>query len=90
MSSQAEHRDRQTHRNDLARDRRLIDIDWQRMGFTSPQLLKEGASIIASVDRLLGRSWDPKRLARWEGLLDDSLFRPTGRLRAMRCWQRAM
>ena len=78
------------HRNDLTRDRRLIEIDWQRMGYTSPQLLNEGASIIASADRLLGRSWDRKRLARWEALLDDSLFRPTGRLRAMSRWQRAM
>jgi very-short-patch-repair endonuclease len=42
------HRDRQTHRSDLARDRRLIEIDWQRVGFTSPQLLHEGGSIIAS------------------------------------------
>jgi hypothetical protein len=40
--------------------------------------------------RLLGRSWDRRRLARWEALLDDSLFRPTGRLRAMSRWQRAM
>jgi very-short-patch-repair endonuclease len=84
------HRERQVHRNDLARDRRLIEIDWQRMGYTSPQLLNDGASIIASVDRLLGRSWDPKRLAHWEALLDDSLFRSTGRLRAISRWQRAM
>jgi very-short-patch-repair endonuclease len=84
------HRDRQVHRNDLARDRRLVELDWQRMGYTSPQLLNEGASIIASADRLLGRNWDPKRLERWEGLLDDSLFRSTGRSRAMRRWQRAM
>ncbi|HET6758171.1 MAG TPA: hypothetical protein VFH20_02735, partial [Propionibacteriaceae bacterium] len=84
------HRDRQAHRNDLARDRRLVEIDFQRMGFTSSQLLHEGASIIASADRVLGRSWNPKRLERWEALLDDSLFRPAGRLRAMGRWQRAM
>jgi protein subunit release factor B len=30
------HRERQVHRNDLARDWRLIEIDWQRMGYTSP------------------------------------------------------
>ena len=65
----------------LTRDRRLIEIDWQRMGYTSPQLLNKGASIIASVDRLLGRSWDRKRLARWEARPNDSLFRSTGPLR---------
>jgi very-short-patch-repair endonuclease len=84
------HRDRQMHRSDLARDRRLIEINWQRMGFTSVQLRHEGASLIATVDRLLGRRWDPRRLARWEALLHDSLFRPAGRARALRHWSRAM
>jgi hypothetical protein len=84
------HRDRQMHRSDLARDRRLIEIDWQRVGFTSPQLLHEGASIIASADRLLGRTWNPQHLAGWEALLEDSLFRSAGRSRAARRWQRAM
>jgi very-short-patch-repair endonuclease len=84
------HRDRQMHRSDLARDRRLIEIDWQRVGFTSPQLLHEGASIIASADRLLGRTWNPQRLEGWEALLKESLFRPAGRSRAARRWRRAM
>ena len=84
------HRDRQMHRSDLARDRRLIEIDWQRVGLTSPQLLHEGASIIASADRLLGRTWNPQRLACWEALLEDSLFRQAGRSNVARRWQRAM
>ena len=83
------HRDREAHRADLTRERRLVEIDWQRIGFTSPQLLFEGGSIIAGIDRLLGRTWDPRRLARWEALLDDSLLRAGGRARAMRRWQRA-
>jgi hypothetical protein len=42
-------------------------VDWSRlngngMGFTSYQLLNEGASISASADRLLGRRWNPQRL----------------------------
>jgi very-short-patch-repair endonuclease len=85
-----QHRERQTHRSDLARDRRLVEIDCQRMGFTSAQLLHEGARIIASADRLLGRRWDPARLAAWEALLNDSLFRPAGRARACRHWERAL
>jgi hypothetical protein len=84
------HRDRQVHRSDLARDRRLVEIDCQRMGFTSTQLLHEGASIIASADRVFDRRWDPRRLARWEALLDDSLFRPAGRARALSHWARAL
>ena len=84
------HRDRLVHRSDLARDRRLVEIDWQRMGFTSTQIPHEGASIIATADRLLGRRWDPRRLARWEALLEDSLFRPAGRAQARRHWERAL
>ncbi|HTF39401.1 MAG TPA: hypothetical protein VK754_02275 [Propionibacteriaceae bacterium] len=60
------------------------------MGFTSTQILHEGASIIATADRLLGRRWDPRRLARWEALLEDSLFRPAGRARAIHHWKRAL
>jgi hypothetical protein len=50
----------------------------QWVGFTPPQLVHEGASIIAGLDRLLGRTWNPRRLARWEALLDHSLLRPSG------------
>jgi hypothetical protein len=81
------HRDRDAHRTDLARERRLVEIDWQRVGFTSPQLLYEGGSIIAGLDRLLGRSWDPSRLARWHALLEESVLRPAGRARATRRWK---
>jgi hypothetical protein len=78
------HRDREVHRADLGRERRLVEIDWQRIGFTKPQLLYEAGSIIAGMDRLLGRTWNPRRLARWHTLLDDSLFRPSGRAKVMR------
>jgi hypothetical protein len=71
------------------RDRRLVEINMQRVGFTSPQLLHEGGSIIAGLDRLLGRARDPRRLARWEALLDDSLLRQSGRTAALRRWRRS-
>ncbi len=80
------HRDRAVHRNDLRRDRRLVEIGWQRVGFTSSQLLNEGASILAGVDRLLGRRWDPRRLSRWEAILEHSLLQPSGRARAAHRW----
>jgi hypothetical protein len=48
------HRERDVHRADLVRDRRLVEINMQRVGFTSPQSLNEGSSIIAGLDRLLG------------------------------------
>ncbi|HET9778431.1 MAG TPA: hypothetical protein VFP81_04000 [Propionibacteriaceae bacterium] len=81
------HRDREAHRADLTRERRLVEIGWQRTGFTSPQLPFEGGSIIADIDRLLGRTWNRRRLERWEVLLDDSLLRAGGRVRVRRRWQ---
>lgn len=76
------HRDQETHRADLTRERPLVEIDWQRVGFTSPQLLYEGGSIIAGIDRLLGRTWDPRRVVWWERLLGESLLRAGGRAKS--------
>jgi hypothetical protein len=53
----------------------------------SPQLLYEGGSIIAGMDRLLGRLWDPRRLARWEALLRGSLLRSSGRAEVLSRWR---
>jgi hypothetical protein len=81
------HRDPATQSRDLARDRRLIEAGCQRFGFTKAQVLNDGGSIIASTDTLLGRSWDPVRLRRWNALVADSLFGYQGRTRALRRWQ---
>jgi hypothetical protein len=81
------HREPDIQRSDLTRDRRLIEANWQRFGFTKAQLLNEGASIIASTDRLLGRSWDPERLRRWNALIANSMFGRPGRARALRHWR---
>ncbi len=83
------HREPDAQSRDLTRDRRLIEAGWQRFGFTKAQLLNEGATIIASTDTLLGRSWDPARLRRWNALVADSMFGRLGRARALRHWQAA-
>lgn len=81
------HRDPTTQSRDLARDRRLIEAGGQRFGFTKAQALNNGGSIIESTDTLLGRSWDPVRLRRWNALVADSMFGHQGRARALRRWQ---
>ena len=81
------HREPDVQSRDLIRDRMLIEANWQRFGFTKAQLLNEGASIIASTDALLGRSWDPGRLRRWNALIADSMFDRTGRARALHNWR---
>jgi very-short-patch-repair endonuclease len=86
----AGHREAETHRKDPKRDRNLILDDWQRLGFTSTHLRNEPAAIIRSVDTLLERPWDNRRLQAWEDLLNESMFRRPGRVRALRRWSRAL
>lgn len=81
------HRDRGVHRRDLRRDRELVGIGVNRLGYTSAEILHEGAGIIAAADRALGRSWDPTRLRRWNGLIKDSLWGRTGRDRVRARWR---
>jgi hypothetical protein len=83
------HREPEVQSRDLTRDRLLIEADCQRFGFTKAQLLNDGASIIASTDKLLGRGWDPSRLRRWNALIADSMFGRPGRARALRNWRTA-
>ncbi len=68
------HRDLGTHRRDLSRERRLVDTGWQRHGYTAAEVLRGGGPIIASVDALFGRCWDPDRLARWRALVRASSY----------------
>jgi very-short-patch-repair endonuclease len=86
----AGHRDAVIHEHDLERDRALIAGDWERHGYTSKHLRRDAAAIIADVDRLLGRTWSPRRLAAWQSLLDHSLLGRAGRARAYRQWRRAL
>ena len=71
----ADHRDVETHRADLARDRRLVDERWERCGYTSREVLRRGGEIIAAADTALGRAWHPGRLAAWRALVSRSLLR---------------
>ena len=64
----------------------LVDLDWQRVGFVAGQLLYEAGDIIAGLDRLLGRRWDPRRLARWHQLLGESMLQPSGQARVRAHW----
>jgi hypothetical protein len=84
------HREIDVHGSDLVRDRRLMAENWQRHGFISRHLISDGGSIIADVDRLLGRPWQPRRLTAWNGLLVNSLLGRAGRARAWRRWRRGL
>lgn len=77
----AVHRDRDTHRLDLRRERRLVEEGWQRCGYAATEVLRKGGSIIAQADAVLGRGWDPVRLEVWPGLVRRSPHGPEGRTR---------
>ena len=68
------HRDRDTHRADLARDRRLVETGWDRLGWTATEVL-QGGPVISSVDALLGRPWRSSRLVRWRSWVAASSWR---------------
>jgi very-short-patch-repair endonuclease len=68
------HRERATHRADLARDRGLVENGWQRLGWTAPEVLL-GGPVIASLDALLDRPWRSVRLARWRSWVAASSWR---------------
>lgn len=80
------HREVETHRDDLDRDRRLLGIDWQRCGWTSLEVLRGGHTIIASADTALGRTWESQRLVAWRALVSDSFWGSAGRTRAAARW----
>ncbi|MGI3781638.1 MAG: hypothetical protein ACRYG2_12765 [Janthinobacterium lividum] len=84
----ADHRDVETHRSDLARERRLVDERWERCGYTSREVLRRGSEIIAAADAALGRPWHPGRLAAWRDLVSRSLYGSAGRRRVLARWAR--
>ncbi len=82
----ADHRDVETHRADLARERRLVDERWERCGYTSREVLRRGGEIIAAADTALGRPWHPGRLSAWRALVSRSSYGSAGRRRLLARW----
>ena len=82
----ADHRDVDTHRSDLSRERRLVAHRWERCGYTSREVLRRGGEIIAGADAALGRPWHPGRLAAWRDLVSRSLYGSAGRRRVLSRW----
>jgi very-short-patch-repair endonuclease len=79
----AVHRDRRTHVNDLARERRLANAGWTRRGYTSADLLQRPQTMLREADAALGRPHDPRRVLPWLTALRESLFTHEGRLRLL-------
>jgi very-short-patch-repair endonuclease len=80
----AVHRERRTHVEDLARDRRLLAAGWHRRGYTAADLLHRPAEVLRDADLTLGRRHRADRLDPWLRLLEESLFHPAGQERFVR------
>lgn len=78
------HLSRRRRRKDLARARRIGNVDWVRRGYTSTEVLHQAVGILRDADLSLGREHRPERVRRWYGLLSESLFTPSGRERLRR------
>lgn len=81
------HREPDQHRRNLDRDRRLVEAGWQRCGYTSAEVLRGGARIIASADAVLDRPLQSRRLRAWQDLVAGSLHSPANRARVASRWQ---
>lgn len=74
-----DHLTREQQREDLRRARRLERSGWTRRGYTSDDVLHRSVTILADIDRSLGRPHDPTRVRDWHALLRASCFTPSGR-----------
>jgi hypothetical protein len=82
----AVHRDRRTHVNDLARERRLANAGWTRRGYTAADLIGRPQAMLREADAALERPHDPRRIVPWLTALRESLFTSTGRARLASRW----
>ena len=78
------HRERRTHREDLARDRRLLAVGWHRRGYVAADLLHRPEALLREADQTIGRRHRADRLDPWLALLRESLFHDEGRARFAR------
>jgi hypothetical protein len=78
------HLDRPRQRKDLARARRINNVDWLRRGYTNVDVLHRAVGIVRDADLSLGRPHRPDRVRKWHRLLKDSLVTPSGRARLLR------
>lgn len=83
----ADHRDREQHRDDLRRERRLSSVGVLRRGFTLDDLVSRAVTVLRDVDSSLGRPHDPSRVRPWLRLVADSSYSPAGRAALHARWR---
>jgi very-short-patch-repair endonuclease len=72
------HRDRAHHRADLAREKDLSRIDWERYGYSKPEIVDTPRQIIRDAETAYGMAHDPNRLAAWWPVFEESTLSQSG------------
>ena len=83
----AVHREREQHARDLAREKLLGRLGYERYGYISSEILSSPRTIIRDAETALGLRHDWRRLERWLAEADKSSLTPEGRARL---WRRLM
>lgn len=78
------HRDRDRHRRDLAREKRLSRAAYERYGFTASELLGRPGLVIRDAEAAFGLDHNQDRLHAWLDEIRPSLFTAAGRERLAR------
>jgi len=74
----AGHHEATEYARGLDRDRRLLDVDWRRRGYTAPDLMVRPEGILKDADATLGRRHRVDRLDTWLAMHRESLFHQEG------------
>jgi hypothetical protein len=82
------HRPRKQQKVDLRRDRGLTGAGYVRRGYTLDDLLNYPVTVMQELDRRFDRPHRMSRVRRWQRLVENSLFSPTGRERVLNRWRR--
>ncbi len=61
----ADHRDRDRHRADLARDKTLARLGLERYGYTANEIVRRPTRVLRDAEEALGLAHEPRRLSRW-------------------------
>ncbi len=83
-----EHRSRERHEQDLARDKGFQRLGLERYGYTTGDIARRPETVIADAERARGLGHDPRRARRWWRVARCSTLTPYGRTRLLSRLQR--
>lgn len=80
----ADHRDRDRHRDDLAREKRLARVSVERYGYTKAEIVQAPQMVVRDAEDALGLPHDSSRGKFWLDELQQGSITPTGFARLAR------